>query len=110
MSKIVTIDQNILTECLMECVKTILTEKSNRRKKKYAMAKKRATVIHFLKQKGIDNAPYAYKLWPKKDEDAARSYFYKCRDGKKNKKTGTRYSFTDSQINALYSMISSNSI
>lgn len=106
MSKIVTIDKNILTEAIFQSVKKILTEKDN----KDALTKRRSQVIHFLKQDGIDNAPYAYKLWPKKDEDSARSYFYKCRDGEINKETGSTYAFTDAQINALYSMISSSSI
>ena len=47
-----------------------------------ASAKRRERVISRLKSDGVDVAQYAYRLWPDKDEDSARSYFYKCLDSK----------------------------
>ena len=72
---------------------------------KNKMPGKRAHVISMLKNPGLDNAPYAYKLWPRKDKANARSQFYKCRDGEKND-NGDVYSFTDREIVRLYSMLS----
>jgi hypothetical protein len=57
----------------------------------------------------IDVAQYAYKLWPDKDEDSARSYFYKCLDGKTND-TGDVYKFTSDEINRLYSMLANDEL
>lgn len=72
-------------------------------------SKRRQRVISYLKQDGVDVAQYAYELWPDKDEDSGRSYFYKCLDGEKND-SGVPYRFNDDEVNRLYSMISSNSI
>ena len=46
------------------------------------------------------------ELWkPSKDEeDGARSYFYKCRDGELND-SGVPYEFSDSEINRLYQIL-----
>ena len=67
-------------------------------------ATKRKRVISRLKSDKVDVAQYAYSLWPDKDEDSARSYFYKCLDGKKND-AGDVYNFSDDEINRLYSML-----
>lgn len=69
---------------------------------------KRRIVINYLKQDGVDVAPFAYELWPDKDEDSGRSLFYKCLDNKEY--NGSTYKFNDSDINKLYSMISSQSV
>jgi hypothetical protein len=70
---------------------------------------KRAFVISALKNPGLDNAPFAYRLWPKKDKANARSQFYKCRDGEVND-NGDVYSFTDKEIVRLYSMLTNSKI
>lgn len=70
---------------------------------------KRKRVIAALKKDGVDVAQYAYRLWPDKDEDSARSYFYKCLDGEKND-NGVPYEFDDDEIVTLYSMLSNDSI
>lgn len=57
----------------------------------------------------LDVAPYAYALWPDKDKDSARSYFYKCLKNELND-SGVPYEFSDAEINHLYSMISNNSM
>lgn len=64
---------------------------------------KRSLVISWLKKNDINCAEIMRKLWhpAKEDEDSARSYFYKCRDGKLND-SGVPYRFTDEEINALY--------
>ena len=72
-----------------------------------ASAKRRERVISRLKSDGVDVAQYAYRLWPDKDEDSARSYFYKCLDSKTND-TGDVYKFTSDEINRLYSMLSND--
>ena len=74
-----------------------------------ASAKRRERVISRLKSDGVDVAQYAYKLWPDKDEDSARSYFYKCLDGKAND-TGDVYKFTSDEINRLYSMLANDEL
>lgn len=74
-----------------------------------ASAKRRERVISRLKSDGVDVAQYAYRLWPDKDEDSARSYFYKCLDGKTND-TGDVYKFTSDEINRLYSMLANNEL
>ena len=74
-----------------------------------ASAKRRERVISRLKSDGVDVAQYAYRLWPDKDEDSARSYFYKCLDGKTND-TGDIYKFTSDEINRLYSMLSNDEL
>ena len=72
-------------------------------------AKRRERVISRLKSDGVDVAQYAYRLWPDKDEDSARSYFYKCLDSKTND-TGDVYKFTSDEINRLYSMLSNDEL
>ena len=74
-----------------------------------ASAKRRERVISRLKSDGVDVAQYAYRLWPDKDENSARSYFYKCLDGKTND-TGDVYKFTSDEINRLYSMLANNEL
>ena len=74
-----------------------------------ASAKRRERVISRLKSDGVDVAQYAYRLWPDKDEESARSYFYKCLDGKTND-TGDVYKFTSDEINRLYSMLSNDEL
>ena len=91
--------------------------KSKKKIKKHSlrnMKYRRSVVINALNTekhgKGeikLDVAPYAYALWPEKDEDSARSYFYKCLKGEPND-SGVPYEFSDSEINRLYSMLSNN--
>lgn len=66
---------------------------------------KRARVIQWLKDDTVNCAEIMRKLWrpSKRKEDAARSYFYKCRDGELND-TGVPYSFSDADITRLYSI------
>lgn len=74
-------------------------------KKNMAAASKRARVIQWLKDDSVNCAEIMRKLWhpASKKEDAARSYFYKCRDGELND-SGVAYSFSDKDINKLYSI------
>lgn len=67
-------------------------------------SKRKRRIIHALKDKTVDVAQYAYRLWPDKDEDSARSYFYKCLDGKTND-SGDVYSFTDDEYVQLESFL-----
>lgn len=59
---------------------------------------KRRIVSQRLKDKKIDYAPIAYKLWPNMSQDAARSWFSKKVDGK-------NVSFTDEEISAIFSLL-----
>ena len=89
------------------------SKKKNKKPKKssessigHAMTdEKKTRIIDILKQDNIDKAPYAYKLWPEKDEDSARSYFYKCLNKELND-DGVPYSFSDKEFNRLYTMLS----
>lgn len=85
---------------------SLSNEKQNSNK---ASAKRRERVISRLKSDGVDVAQYAYRLWPDKDKNSARSYFYKCLDGKTND-TGDVYKFTSDEINRLYSMLANNEL
>ena len=85
-------------------------------RRKHNMAFRRKAVIDALSTEKdgqgeikLDVAPYAYALWPDKDKDSARSYFYKCLKGEKND-SGIPYEFDDSEINRLYSMLSNNAM
>jgi hypothetical protein len=68
-------------------------------------AARRARVIKWLKDPSVNCAEIMRKLWKpsKKKEDAARSFFYKCRDGALND-SGVAYSFSDGDINRLYAI------
>lgn len=80
-------------------------EKSDNKKEGSKISNKRKRrIIHALKDKTVDVAQYAYRLWPDKDEDSARSYFYKCLDGKTND-SGDVYSFTDDEYVQLESFL-----
>jgi len=92
------------------------SEHKKKSKRKHGMAMRRRAVIDALdtERKGqgeikLDVAPYAYALWPEKDKDSARSYFYKCLKGEVND-SGVPYEFDDAEINRLYSMLSNNSM
>ena len=61
-------------------------------------ASKRRTVTQRLKDKKIDYAPIAYKLWPNMSQDAARSWFSKKVDGKNE-------SFTDEEVATIYNLL-----
>lgn len=72
--------------------------------------KEKRDVLQFFKKRTKHgtlinkSAPYAYALWPDKEESDARSQFTKCLWGKLND-DGYPYSFTDAEITHLYSMI-----
>lgn len=76
-----------------------------RRYNKDASHNKRMKVIQALQAPEADLAQYAYQLWPDKDKDSCRSYFYKCLNGEKDD-NGKAYEFTPDDVNKLYSMIS----
>lgn len=91
-------------------------KKVKKNRSKAEMAQKRHIVISALDTERdgqgeikLDVAPYAYALWPDKDKDSARSYFYKCLKGELND-SGVPYEFDDSEINRLYSMLSNNAM
>jgi len=71
--------------------------------------KSKSRVINQLKSKGIDKAQFAYKLWPEKDKDSARSYFYKCLNHETND-DGDIYSFDDEEAIKLRSMLNNQQI
>lgn len=79
------------------------SEDSNKEESKIS-SKRKKRIIQALKDETVDMAQYAYRLWPNKDEDSARSYFYKCLDGKTND-SGDVYSFTDDEFVQLESFL-----
>ena len=76
---------------------------SEKKHSKFSEERKKR-IIQALKDPMVDVAQYAYELWPDKDEDSARSYFYKCLDGKTND-DGDVYTFSDDEFNRLHSML-----
>ena len=78
---------------------------------------RRGQVESYFSNPGVDIAQYAYNLYNieiKKGEDTndmknARSKFMKCLNHETNE-AGYPYSFTTSEINRLYSIISNNSL
>ena len=66
-------------------------------------------ILQRIKSKGVDMAQFAYKLWPEKDEDSARSYFYKKVNREEND-NGDVYNFTDDEFNRLDSLTKQNQI
>jgi hypothetical protein len=85
------------------------TDKEKRERQKKSKnsknAARRARVIKWLKDPSVNCAEIMRKLWKptKKKEDAARSFFYKCRDGALND-SGIAYSFSEGDINRLYAI------
>jgi hypothetical protein len=79
-------------------------EKKHSKEESKISEKRKKRIIHALKDKTVDVAQYAYRLWPDKDEDSARSYFYKCLDGKTND-SGDVYTFTDDEFVQLESFL-----
>lgn len=80
-------------------------KRQHKNKKNSKAATRRARVIQWLKDPSVNCAEIMRKLWKpsKKKEDAARSFFYKCRDGALND-SGVAYSFSDGDINRLYAI------
>ena len=81
------------------------SKEHKKNKKNSKAATRRARVIQWLKDPSVNCAEIMRKLWKpsKKKEDAARSFFYKCRDGALND-SGVAYSFSDNDINRLYAI------
>ena len=81
-------------------------DEGERNGKNTKAATRRARVVKWLQDPTVNCAEIMRKLWKpeKKKEDAARSYFYKCRDGELND-SGVAYSFSDKDINRLYAIM-----
>lgn len=63
---------------------------------------KRETIMKWLDSEQELHSVLAYKLWPDKDKDQARSDFSKKWRGEDN--TGKPYDFDDEEINRLYNL------
>ena len=80
-------------------------------------AETRDSIENFFKQPGVNNAPYAYKLYGVEAKDGqdtndmknARKKFSDCVNHEKNQ-NGYPYSFNSEELNALKGMISSNQL
>ena len=80
-------------------------------------AETRDSIENFFKQPGVNNAPYAYKLYgvePKEGQDTndmknARKKFADCVNHEKNE-NGYPYSFSSAELNTLKGMISGNQL
>ena len=80
-------------------------------------AETRDSIENFFKQPGVNNAPYAYKLYgvePKDGQDTndmknARKKFADCVNHEKNE-NGYPYSFSSNELNTLKGMISGNQL
>ena len=80
-------------------------------------AETRDSLEKYFKRPGVNNAPYAYKLYgvkPKKGQDTnkmknARKKFSASLNHKKNQK-GYKYSFDSEELNSLKGMVSNNQL
>ena len=80
-------------------------------------AETRDSIENFFKQPGVNNAPYAYKLYgveAKEGQDTndmknARKKFADCVNHEKNE-NGYPYSFSSNELNTLKGMISGNQL
>lgn len=80
-------------------------------------SKTRDSIENFFKQPGVNNAPYAYKLYnvdAKEGQDTndmknARKKFADCVNHEKNE-NGYPYSFDSDELNTLKGMISGNQL
>ena len=80
-------------------------------------AETRDSIENFFKQPGVNNAPYAYKLYgveAKEGQDTndmknARKKFADCVNHEKNE-NGYPYSFDSDELNTLKGMISGNQL
>ena len=78
------------------------TEKGGQESAEYNARK--SYVMKFLDDEKELHSTLAYKLWPDKDEDSARSLFSKKYSGESE---GKHYSFSPKEINRLYNMVTS---
>lgn len=112
------ITENDIHRMVMSSVNKILNENFSNRifeeddnddNRSFAQAdtKKKQKVIQYLSRPEADVAQFAYKLWPDKEKDSCRSYFYKCLNGEKDD-NGNAYDFSSDEINRIYSMISNS--
>ena len=107
--------KNIIKENYINLAEEDDNKESSRNGEKKKVSKdthaknKRSRVIARLKEPETNCAEIMRKLWKpsKDDEDAARSYFYKCRDGELND-SGIPYKFSDDEINKLYQFLTSS--
>ena len=101
--------KNIIRETIFDYFNN--EEQSDKEDSEDRQAKKmsKSRVINQLKSKGINKAQFAYKLWPEKDKDSARSYFYKCLNHETND-DGDVYSFDDKEATELRSMLNNQQL
>lgn len=100
-------NKDILRESIRRMVKEAIQEMRNTTTLQEADEKskndsKRKFVTNTLNQNDndkFDHAHLAYRLWPNKDKDSARSYFSKCLKGDRQ--------FSDKDVTKLYNMLSS---
>lgn len=112
--KLKSIIKRMVKESIFDIINGGMTEKKSSEKSKKRDSedkrisdKKKKRILQALKDKKVDVAQYAYKLWPDKDKDSARSYFYKCLDGKTND-DGDVYSFNDEEFIRLESLLTNS--
>ena len=65
---------------------------------------RKSYVMKFLDDNKTLHSTLAYKLWPNKDKDSARSLFSKKYSGESE---GKHYAFSPKEINRLYNMVTS---
>lgn len=95
---------SLFEERFYESFKEMLTETSKREEKKNEDAKnKRRAVIKWLDSAQELHSVLAYRLWPNRDHDSARSIFSKKYRGEDA--DGKRYSFNEREITKLFNMM-----
>lgn len=100
-------NEDILKESIKRIVKETIQEMRNSNQineveKNSKTNSKRKFVTNILNKNDndkFDHAHLAYRLWPIKDKDSARSYFSKCLKGDRQ--------FSDKDVTKLYNMLTS---
>ena len=102
-------EYRILNEKICSIMRKVLNEektneKSNKKNddKDTSCVAKRQTVIKWLNSAQELHSVLAYRLWPSRNKDSARSLFYKKYRG--GDSDGNEYSFTNIEINKLFNM------
>ena len=94
-------EKRILLEKLEDITRRVIVMEGKEKKSK-ELTTKRRTVMKWLNSAQELHSVLAYKLWPKRDKDAARSLFSKKYRGKDA--DGKVYGFSDEEITTLFNM------
>lgn len=94
--------KRMLRESIFEAQSDNGQDDDDKRKHSQSSSNREQSVLKWLRSDQIDHAAICRELWPKMNEDTARSLFSKKVRGEDA--DGNPYSFTEKEINSLYNM------